>query len=100
MEMNPGRAWRRWLLGWVFLAFVGIQIIESTHHHESAADEEKCAVCQVAAHLPFDLVPPAAAPMAVVLFLLFVLTTWRPIFRIAKARCASYHSRAPPRLAA
>lgn len=80
----------------MIVAFLGIQVIEWTHHHKSAASEEACAVCQVLAHQPLDLAPPAAAPVVAVLFLLFVLTRSQPAFRIAKALCASYNSRAPP----
>ncbi len=89
-------AWRYWILGWLFLAFLGIQVIESTHHHESAAEEDACAVCVVAAHVPFNLTPPAAAPLAAALFLLFVLPHRQLAFRFAKARCAFYDSQAPP----
>lgn len=94
--MKLPRTWRRWILGWVIVAFLGIQIIESTHHHDSTASEEACAVCQVLAHHPLDIAPPAVAAIAAALFLLFVLHLWQPAFRIAKALCASYHSRAPP----
>jgi hypothetical protein len=94
--MKPSRTLRRWILGWVIIAFLGIQAIESTHHHESAASEETCSVCQVLAHHPLDLALPVAAPVAAVLFLLFFLSQWQPVFRIPSARCASYHPRAPP----
>lgn len=98
--MKLPRTWRRWILGWVIVAFLGIQIIESTHHHDSAASEEACAVCQTLAHHPLDIAPPVAPPMAAVLFLLFFISTWQPVPRIAKAFCASYQSRAPPHHAA
>jgi hypothetical protein len=94
--MNLPRTWRRWILGWVIVAFLGIQIIESTHHHDSAASEEACAVCQTLAHHPLDIATPVAPPIGAVLFLLFFISNWQPAPRIAKALCASYHSRAPP----
>ena len=94
--MRLPRTCSAWILGWLLLAFVGIQVIESTHHHGSAAEENACAVCVVAAHVPFNLAPPAAAPLAAALFLLFVLPLRQPAFRFAKARCAFYDSQAPP----
>jgi Protein of unknown function (DUF2946) len=94
--MKPSRTLRRWILGWMIVAFLGIQAIESTHHHESAASEEACSVCQVLAHHPLDLALPVAAPVAALIILLFFISPWQPAFRIAKARWASYHSRAPP----
>jgi len=84
----------------MFLTFFGIQVIESSHHHESTKLQEACAICQVAAHHPFDVVPVATAPMAKVLFLLFILPLRRQTLLIAAAPCASYYSRAPPNSAA
>ncbi len=94
--MKLPRALRRWVLGCMIVAFLGIQAIESTHHHESVASEEACSVCQLLAHHPLDLAVPVAAAVAVLIILLFFLSQWQPAFRIAKARCASYHPRAPP----
>ncbi len=84
----------------MFLAFLGIQVIESSHHHESTKLQEACAICQVAAHHPFGVVPAAITPMAKVLFLLFILLLRRQTFWIVQAHCASYYSRAPPNSAA
>ena len=94
--MNLARTWRNWILGWVFLALVGIQVIESSHIHKSAALEDACPVCHVMAHQQLDVAPPPPVPMAAVLFLLFILSHRRQILRIAESHCASYYSRAPP----
>lgn len=94
--MNFSRTWRRWVLGWMIVAFLGILAIEWTHHHTSEASEEACAVCQILEHHPLDMAPPAATLMVAVLFILFALVRSQPLFRIAKALCASYHPRAPP----
>jgi hypothetical protein len=98
--MKISRTWRIWILGWVFITLLGIQIIESSHHHESSALEQACAVCQFMAHHPLDVTPPAAVLIAVALVLLLTLPRWRQTFLIAKAPCASYFSRAPPYRAA
>jgi hypothetical protein len=98
--VNLPRTLRRWILGWVIVAFLGIQIIESTHHHETAAAEAACAICQAIAHHPLDLPAPVAVLAATVLFLLFFLSPRQPEFRFAEAFRASYHSRAPPSHAA
>ena len=90
------RTWRFWILGWVFLAFLGIQAIESTHHHESAADEDACPICQVMLHQAMDLATPSVAPLAVALFILFIVPQRRRLFRIAKFHSAAYHAQAPP----
>jgi len=80
----------------MIVAFLGILVVEWTHHHASEASEEACAVCQILEHHSLDMAPPAATPMAAVLFILFVLVRSQPVFRVAKALCASYNSRAPP----
>lgn len=94
--MKLSRTLRYWILGGVFFALLGIQIIESTHHHESAALEEACQVCQVAAHLPLDLAPPAAALISAVLLLLFALPRRQQAIHLGRTYHAAYHSRAPP----
>lgn len=100
MKMGGPRSWRLWILGWVFVALLGIQLIESTHHHDSAALEAACAVCQVAAHHALDVPPPPTAPLVAVLFFLFLIVISRQPLRVGKAPRASYYSRAPPYLAA
>lgn len=94
--MNISRTGRIWILWWVLIALLGIQIIESSHHHESSALEQACAVCQFVAHHPLDLSPPTIALTAAILVLLLTLLHWRQAFLIAKAPCAAYFSRAPP----
>lgn len=95
--MKLSRTFRFWILGCVFFALLGIQIIESTHHHESAAIEDACSVCQIVAHTPLDLAPPVAALIATVLLLLFSLPSKQKKTQITCTYYASYHSRAPPR---
>lgn len=95
--MKMSGTFRFWILSCVFFALLGIQIIESTHHHESTALEDACAVCQIVAHTPLDLAPPAATLIATVLLLLFLLTSRQEKSQFARAYYASYHSRAPPR---
>lgn len=97
--MNLTQTWRNWILVWVFLTFIGTQVIESTHHHESEALQDACAVCQLVAHQPLNAPPPATALIAVALPLLFIFSHWREAVRIADARRASYDSRAPPHTA-
>jgi hypothetical protein len=94
--MNLAYVWRRWILAWVFFTLVGIQVIESSHHHDSVALEDACAVCQFVAHHPLNKLPPVAASIVAVLFLLFIITGRQQTLRITKPRCTSYHSRAPP----
>ncbi len=98
--MKLSRSLRYWILGSVIVALLGVQLVESTHHHESAAIEEACPVCQVVAHTPLDLVPPAAAQIATVLLLLFHLCSKQKISQVACTYYTSYHSRAPPLLTA
>jgi len=88
--------WQGWILGCMFLAFVGIQMVESTHHHESEALQEACAICQMVAHQPLDLSPPTIASMVVVLFLVFIIASPQETFQITDSRYTSYASRAPP----
>jgi len=87
---------RFWILGCVFFALLGVQIAESTHHHESAAIEHACPVCQIVAHTPLDLAPPAATLVATSLLLLFLLPGKQKKTQFASTYYASYHSRAPP----
>ena len=94
--MKPLRAWHLWILGWVLCAVLGLQLIESSHHHDSVALQEACALCQVAAHQPLDTAPPLVSLVAAVLFLLFILLRDRLIFLVGQSRPAPYHSRAPP----
>lgn len=98
--MKLSRTLRYWILGGVFFALLGLQLIESTHHHETAAIEAACPVCQVVAHTPLDVSPPSAALIAAVLLILFYLPSKQQATLIACAYYASYHSRAPPRLTA
>ena len=98
--MKLTRALRCWILASVIFALVGLQLVESTHHHESAAIEEACPVCQVVAHTPLDLTPPAAVLIATVLLLLFYLCSSQKTSQFACTYYASYHSRAPPLLTA
>lgn len=94
--MKPQRTWHLWILGWVFCAVLGLQLIESSHHHDSLALQEACALCQVAAHQPLDTAPPSLPPVAAVLFLLFILPGARLFFLHGPNRTCAYHSRAPP----
>ena len=98
--MKLSKSLRYWILGGVFFALLGLQIIESTHHHESAAIEEACPVCQAVAHLPLDVAPPAAALIVSILLFLFSLPSKQKTILYAYAYYASYHSRAPPRFTA
>ena len=87
---------RDWILGSVLFALLGLQLIESTHHHETAAIEAECAVCQVVAHTPLDLSPPAVLLSVVVLLVLFYLPSQQKSALIASAYYPSFRSRAPP----
>jgi len=100
MTICSARNWRPWILGWVFVALLGLQVIKSSHHHESAALEEACAVCQLVANNPLDVGPPAAAPLTVVLLFVLLLVHRHETVRLPKARCASYSPQAPPYRAA
>ena len=82
----------------VALAFILLQVIESTHHHKSEAGHDSCAICQVIANQPIDLTPAIAAPIGALLFLLFTLFQSKPAFLLIHTGQASYHSRAPPLL--
>ena len=98
--MKMSRTLRFWILASVIFALLGIQLIESTHHHESAAIHDACAVCQIVAHTPLDLGSLIAALIATVLVLLFSLPGKQNKSQIARACYASYYSRAPPRFTA
>ncbi len=100
MNVKSLCAARRWILGWAIIALLGLQIIESSHHHTSAALDEACSLCQVAAHQLLDLAPPAISSLLAVLILLFIRPRWRLTLRVASTRRTSYHSRAPPYRAA
>lgn len=94
--MNLSRSWRNWILGWVFVALIGIQIIESTHHHESEAQADDCPVCQLVVHQQLDVPQPPVVLVATVLIFLFDLSCRRHPLQIANPRYASYSTRAPP----
>lgn len=94
--MKPLRTWHLWILGWVLSAVLGLQLIESSHHHDSLARQEACALCQVAAHQPLDTASPSLPPVVAVLFLLFILPGVRPLFLLGPRRSCAYRSRAPP----
>ena len=98
--MKLSKTLRYWILGGVFFALLGLQLIESTHHHETAAIEAACPVCQVVAHTPLDVSPPTAVLIVAVLLVLFYLPSQQKTTQIASAYYASYHSRAPPRFTA
>jgi hypothetical protein len=89
--------WRVWLLTWVTLCVLGLYSLAATHHHETAAEEEACAICHVVGHQPLDLQVPTMAPVAVAFVLLFTLPGWHPPLHLARPVDLPYHSRAPPR---
>ena len=94
--MNFARIWRHWILGLTLLALTSIQIIESTHHHESADQLNDCAICQFVIHQQLDVHSPVAAPLGAVLFFLFIVLYFRYVSLVTDASYTSYHSRAPP----
>jgi len=94
------RSWQRLILGLVFLALIGMQLIESTHHHVSKAGGEACAVCQFVSHQPLNTPPPIAINLTFVLLILFILTYCQEDFRLSDSNYVSYFSRAPPPLCA
>lgn len=96
--MNLAQTWRKWILAWVLLTFVSIQVIETTHHHESMAMQDACAICQLVAHQPLNAPPPATAQLLGVLILLYIISHRHPVFQIVESRYFSYFSRAPPHL--
>jgi len=96
--MKLTRSFRLLIAVCVALAFIMLQVIEATHHHKSDAAHDACAICQVIAQHPIDIVPPIAAPIAALLFLLFTLLQSKPVFPLIQAGQASYYSRAPPLL--
>jgi hypothetical protein len=98
--MKLSKTLRYWILGGVFFALLGLQLIESTHHHETAAIEAACPVCQVVAHTPLDVAAPVAALIVSMLLFLFYLPSQQKTTLVASAYYASYHSRAPPRFTA
>jgi hypothetical protein len=98
--MKLGKYFRCWILGSVFIALLGIQLVESTHHHESAAIGDSCPVCQVVAHTPLDLMSPAANLIATALLLLFHLCNKQKTFPVSCTYFNSYYSRAPPQFTA
>lgn len=98
--MKISKTLRYWILGGVFFALLGLQVIESTHHHETSAIEAACPVCQVVAHTPLDVAPPAAALISEVLLFLFYLPGQQKTTLIVSAYYESYRSRAPPRFTA
>jgi hypothetical protein len=88
--------WRAWVLGFVVGCVLGLYALAATHHHDSVAEEEACAVCHVVGHQPLSPPVPPLAVLVAVLVLLFVLSR-RPSLPCAIHRpYARYHSRAPP----
>lgn len=82
----------------VLVSFLGLQIVEASHLHQTVALERDCPVCQASGHQSLDLPPPPLAPATAILFLLFFLSGWSPAFRIDSRPFARPNSRAPPDL--
>lgn len=87
---------RLWVLAAFCVALLGLQAIELSHHHESAALEQSCSVCQVLAHQALDHVLPPAVLAASALFLLFMVIQSACIQRFSRIDYLSYNTRAPP----
>jgi hypothetical protein len=94
--MKLSHYWRNWVLGCVFVALIGIQLIESTHHHESEAQADDCPVCQLVVHQALDIPLPAVVQIATLLLVLFVLACACNESQITESRYNTYSSRAPP----
>jgi hypothetical protein len=94
--INFSRFWRYWILGLTLLALISIQIIESTHHHETADQLNDCAVCQFVMHQQIDEHSPVDAPLGPVLFFLYIILSFKYVFRVVDAGFTPYDSRAPP----
>jgi hypothetical protein len=90
------RGWRLVLLLAVLACFIGLVLAETWHHHESAAEERSCPLCQAADHQPLDLSPPPPGPAAAVLILLYFLLRWEPRLDVISRGGTPYRSRAPP----
>ena len=80
----------------ILLSFLGLQIVEASHLHQTVALERDCPVCQASGHQSLDLPPPPLAPSSAILFLLFFLSGWQPVFRVVSRPFARPNSRAPP----
>jgi hypothetical protein len=87
---------RLWVLALFCVALLGLQAIELSHHHESAALEQSCSVCQVLAHQALDRVPSPTALFVAALFLLFVVIQGTRTLRVSRNDYLCYHTRAPP----
>ena len=94
--MNRIQKWRLLILSLACFALLGLQIIEATHHHDTAAPENACGICQLAAHQVLDLTLPGAALAPPTLLLLFVLPVLILRCRAVPAPRLAYDSRAPP----
>jgi len=87
---------RLWVLAAFCVALLGLQAIELSHHHESAALEQSCSVCQVLAHQALDGALPPAALFATAFFFLFVVIQVSRTLRFSRIDYLSYNTRAPP----
>ena len=87
---------RLWVLAAFCVALLGLQAIELSHHHESAALEQSCSVCQVLAHQALDGALPPVALFAAALFFLFVVIQVSRTQSFSRIDYLSDNTRAPP----
>ena len=97
----PGKslgALLRLFVALILIGFLGLQVVEASHLHQTVALERDCPVCQASGHQTLDLPPLPLAPPAAILFLLFILSGWHLAARIDTQPFAHPNARAPPEL--
>ena len=90
------RGLRFWFACILIPCILGVYGIEATHHHETQAEENACAICHVVNHQPLDLgAPPLGIVFSGLVFLFYILS-WQPTRRVSFRLPNHYRPRAPP----
>lgn len=89
----------RWFGGILFAAVlctVGLYALEFAHHHETAAAELHCPICQVAAHSALEVFAPQFTPLPPAIRVHFLAFAPHQMPAAARVFTVKYQSRAPP----
>jgi len=92
--------WRAWLLLLALASTVGIYSIEATHNHKTAADDLRCAVCNVVGTNALDSTTPDLKPALVSALLFLVLLPAAITVRPYRSFSPKPQTRAPPSFSA
>ncbi|MGH8283693.1 MAG: hypothetical protein ACRESE_07595 [Gammaproteobacteria bacterium] len=97
-HLSPMRRarWFRWVLFAAVLCTVGLYTLEFAHHHETAAAELHCPICQVMTHSALDIFSPQFKPLPPAIRFHFLAFTPRLTSVQGRVLTVKYQSRAPP----